>query len=404
MHSVFEVYDDTVIVHSITDFPHYHAAVTDYKTGRKYFDAYIFKPRKRWLFSGTQTYEHKNTRAQNIIEYNIPIDSSLVLSQTISNIYPLPDGDLIMTCGKALMRISGDRIKWKIPRSVDQSINEICKGNNGKLWICTFNGVYPLDPDHPATFGQDVLLQGEKVTEAIEDFEGNTWFSTADNGIYVLPNRNFSLLSWDHQVKENQIRELLLFKNKLWFFNAAGNTYTIDTTRKLKQVAHSDLARRNYWNIIDGKYIISSTKQVFFDDNDVRTGEKENISGLYAKKYLGIGKGQLLVATFKGIELVDVNSFARVNLYEASEGVFDIARANNVVKGPDGTFWAAGSKGIFAFKYDPAYFFPDKLQPTERLQLPEDHYIDIGAKHPELKLDPDSYNPMYDLAYGGEDE
>ncbi|MEO1417241.1 MAG: histidine kinase [Bacteroidota bacterium] len=413
---VFEAYGETLIAHSIKKFPYHQFNLIDPDNQKRLDQLLLFKIGEKWMFSGTQNYEHKGPDIP--LTYHERIDGALDSYVSISNILALPDGDLLVVGGRNIYRLSDTMIKWKYTAPVESSITEICQGEKGQVWVCTFKGAYPLDPDHPESLGKECYLKGKCISEVFTDREGNTWFATTGSGVYVLPNESFSLLSWQGKVMDGHIEDLLVFNDKLWFYNRAGYYYALDTSFSIQEIAQIPSNKKHNWDIIQDDYILSSTQHIFLDENEIQKVPTQkpvpDPRMIWARKYIGIDSDRLFAVNKSGLELLDVAYQIRINVTNASEGRFATGDANDIVLGPDSTYWIASSKGIFGCKFDPRYYFPEhtkvaegkveKKADKEVLQLPQENYIDLGEKYPKLKVAPSDYKPMVSLAYGGNDE
>lgn len=62
----------------------------------------------------------------------------------------------------------------------------------GHYWICTSNGAYLLNDRGDITAQ---YFKGEKISDVIVDREGSLWFSSLQNGLFVVPHLELSLLN-----------------------------------------------------------------------------------------------------------------------------------------------------------------------------------------------------------------
>jgi len=413
---VFEAYDSTLIAHHIKKFPHYQFNQINPNTEKRLDEQFVFKIGSKWMFSGNQNYQHNGNDIP--LTFNERIEKPLDSYTSISNILELPDGDLLVVGGRNIYRLSDTIIKWKYTAPIKSPITEICHGKGGQVWICTFKGAYPFNPDHPESLGQACYLEQKCISEVFTDREGNTWFATTGSGAYILPNENLSILSWKGEEAMNQIEDLLIFKDKLWFFNEAGYYYSLDTSLNLQKITQISSNGKHNWNIIHDDYILSSTQHIFLDERKIqkilpqKTVPEPRM--IWARKYIGVDEDRLFAVNKSGLELLDVAHQVRTNMTNASKGRFATGDANDIVLGPDSTYWIAASKGIFGCKFDPRYYFPvhpeieggeaEKKIDKEILQLPQENYIDLGERYPQLKTVPSENKPMVSLAYGGNGE
>lgn len=61
----------------------------------------------------------------------------------------------------------------------------------GSLWLCTSNGVFKLDQGEITAH----YFPGEKISDMLVDREGAFWFSSLQNGLFVVPNISMNVLS-----------------------------------------------------------------------------------------------------------------------------------------------------------------------------------------------------------------
>jgi len=54
------------------------------------------------------------------------------------------------------------------------------------LWLCTNKGIYKFD-ERNKTF-KDGFLKDIRITDIVQDLEGNHWISSLDEGLFMLPN------------------------------------------------------------------------------------------------------------------------------------------------------------------------------------------------------------------------
>ncbi|MFD2566135.1 sensor histidine kinase [Pseudotenacibaculum haliotis] len=74
---------------------------------------------------------------------------------------------------------------------IEQRITRISTINN-QLLVCTDNGVFVFNYKDQQFLFQKKLLDGVFVTNVIRDRDANYWFSTINNGLYIVPNLEIS--------------------------------------------------------------------------------------------------------------------------------------------------------------------------------------------------------------------
>lgn len=70
-------------------------------------------------------------------------------------------------------------------------------------WLCSTNGVYRLSSGN-------IFFKGYNISNVFKDRENNYWFTTLNDGIYLVPNINFEYIELD-----NRITSLSTYKDQL---------------------------------------------------------------------------------------------------------------------------------------------------------------------------------------------
>lgn len=70
-----------------------------------------------------------------------------------------------------------------------------------QLWGCTNDGIYEINISENAI--KNAFLIGKRISDIVQDKEGNHWISTLDNGLYLMPNKNLKSLRIQ-EVKEQK--------------------------------------------------------------------------------------------------------------------------------------------------------------------------------------------------------
>ncbi len=78
--------------------------------------------------------------------------------------------------------------KMATPKALEKSIiiKILCKDN--LVWFCTNQGVVVCSWNGIHFEFQNTYLQDEFITNALKDKDGNYWFSTLRNGVFIMPN------------------------------------------------------------------------------------------------------------------------------------------------------------------------------------------------------------------------
>lgn len=102
--------------------------------------------------------------------------------------------------------------KITTPKAIEKStiIKILCKDN--LVWFCTNQGVMVCSWNGNSFVYHNTYLGNEFITNAIKDKEGNYWFSTLRNGIFIMPNIFVSKI--DLPSKEQNISALCNIENQ----------------------------------------------------------------------------------------------------------------------------------------------------------------------------------------------
>jgi ligand-binding sensor domain-containing protein len=96
---------------------------------------------------------------------------------------------------------------------------------NKNLWICTNKGVWLWDI---AKNNVKSLLNDKKVTGVVQDFQGNYWFSTLDEGLWFCSSLQTNAFTPPEIFEKNMnISKVYAFKEKLLIGTTAGKIYQI---------------------------------------------------------------------------------------------------------------------------------------------------------------------------------
>jgi ligand-binding sensor domain-containing protein len=91
------------------------------------------------------------------------------------------------------------------------NINNILRLPNGEIYVPTYDGLLYFQN---STSKPELFLKGEQVSFVTKDKEGNLWISTLKNGVYVMPNRNLSVINSQNSALQNSIPAYLVSDGK----------------------------------------------------------------------------------------------------------------------------------------------------------------------------------------------
>ena len=193
--------------------------------------------------------------------------------------------------------------KVNVISKIDSISGRIYTDKEGRFWVCSASaGAICFDNLSGDLLNPKVFLAGKKVTQMQEDDQGNYWFSTLDEGIYMLAKNSSFIYDKKSKLKSNNI--ICVNKiNNLLFGDDEGNFSTIQSgninTIEYKSidgynriVSILPLQNKNIWIASDeGVYvqfpngkshkldITSSSKALLYTDQTVWCGTS---SELYA--------------------------------------------------------------------------------------------------------------------------
>jgi ligand-binding sensor domain-containing protein len=81
---------------------------------------------------------------------------------------------------------------------------------NEEYWLCTQNGAYKWEKE---TGKVKCYFPNERVTDVVKDYQGNYWFSTLDNGVFICSSLSNSLVKIYNDPLLDNFRRLLVLPN-----------------------------------------------------------------------------------------------------------------------------------------------------------------------------------------------
>lgn len=229
------------------------------------------------------------------------------------------------------------------------------------LYICTNKGLYLIDTANQTV--SRVLLDGMRVSDIIQDREGNLWISTLDDGLFFIANAPLYTSELTNFRTENRNNILsLAFSNDrhLLAGNNKGTIFRLSKEGKLVQSYQSQLQ-----NEVEFIHFDSLNKKVFFTQGyfDYPSAVKME-ENYFSKKITPDDNGNYLVATSLGSGLIPQN------LQSFSGNFFD------------GKF----PKTVFSTTKIPCYFLLDKRTKTVHFSKKYQRYY-FGTSEGLIALD-----------------
>lgn len=289
--------------------------------------------------------------------------------------------------GKSLVRLDPDN--RLVVRELPGEIVQLNTSSNGHVWACMLKkGVLELDENLDITSSAH-YLDGQSVSWVLNDFEGNTWISTTENGIYWIKDLSIQRLTGNNELNAPVLQaestgDGILFATNnglFWKQNQA-----IIPIIKEKLLTCSDIqinGKDIHWAITRGKdvslphivtnspitrfhkiYIFQSTSKILFDkqrkftmnwvneiahfDSSLFTNgtihfQRKGIANLenfqfYASKLLIDSKDQVWLGTIHGLYRMNPATYRPVKINPGNSTLFNIGI----------TALAENNQGLFA--------------------------------------------------------
>ncbi|MFY0672714.1 MAG: histidine kinase [Bacteroidia bacterium] len=157
--------------------------------------------------------------------------------------------------------------------------------NRNQIWLGTRNGVLIYDFEAKAII--EYFLPGLSITSITADFEGNTWFSSLEQGVFKWPNSKVKTIRFDNEFGAKSRSLLTDSENRIWV-GLLGEKYGIiekDNTTTLGNIDFTNegiIRIREYDNtvwLVTKKFAINSVTGDKMDNylNDIYVSNDINL-------------------------------------------------------------------------------------------------------------------------------
>lgn len=205
-------------------------------------------------------------------------------------------------------------------------IQDVCVINN-EIWFCTSSGAYCYDENFIPKYGGKCFFKNNSVSKVIQDKEGSYWFSTINNGVYIVPNINAILYNFNNEsftAVTSKNNNLLIGTNTNSIISFNSQNFTFNPL--FKQPNNHEVLNIVY-DSIKGKTYVSSTQLTSFHNGIVKS-----IIQLASKSVTKISNNLLVVAYASGIGIINTNQPLQLidipKWLQTKSGILD----NNVFK------------------------------------------------------------------------
>lgn len=236
-----------------------------------------------------------------------------------------------------------------------------------QYWLCTQNGAYLWNVNTGET---RCYLPGERISDVVKDYQGNYWFSTLDNGVFVCPSLENTLYKiYRDPLRDNFTKLEMLPSGKLVAGNSQGLMVDMDLAKQ--EYFHYELGTSRETEFI--KY--DTLHHLIFTNRGVfKEGQKKPLNLIdYSKGISRDRYDNLLVAVFNGA-LVMNNNYTSLDrlpqlnnslyhqlydqnknaLYDADHRVLQIRskRALSILGAREkDRFWIAFEDALYEYRY-----------------------------------------------------
>lgn len=222
---------------------------------------------------------------------------------------------------------------------IKSRVNRVCVDNQNDIWVCTNAGAIRINDE-----GQRIFFSDQRVSDVLCDREGNYWFTTLDNGIFILPSLDVPHYGTDFfgeslsniiSLAEGKNGEILLghADGIVSSFNRSSETFK--TVLEAKKGIHRSAEKL----VFDNGRLLAARGPLSIKKNNTSI---EVLEGGNAKDIFPLGGDTLLIATVTELaKLYPVQSgnWQRETLQEGF--------CRGVAVTDNGTIWAAFKEGVY---------------------------------------------------------
>lgn len=199
---------------------------------------------------------------------------------------------------------------------IQEKINKI-KIIDNYVWLATSGGAYQLDENLKII---NHYFKKEKISDVFLDKEGTYWFTTLQNGIYIIPHLELKLINTTNpSLTDNNITAICKRDvNEVLFGNYLGNIFSLNTiTNSITQLPETKKA--NYKNVTTlipvNKHIIIAGRGGISVINTKNKSDKYHPT-IYTRDMVIVGDS-IIYATNLGINVVNkVSSLIKDNIFK----------------------------------------------------------------------------------------
>lgn len=187
--------------------------------------------------------------------------------------------------------VAGKNVVLNNPDLINTFFNRLT-ATKDILWLCSNNGIYEYDEKRKEF--KEGFLQGFRVSDVVQDLEGNHWISSLDEGLFLVPNRNIYELNVDTSFENKKVSYTRIAKAKNGnYFVGTNDGRILETTNTGKEIR---IYETNWDNNIDFINFVGDT--ILTNYGFFKQGNTTLISSntYYGKGLEADDKGNFLIA------------------------------------------------------------------------------------------------------------
>ncbi len=239
--------------------------------------------------------------------------------------------------------------------------------NDNEYWLCTQNGAYRWDKKTGIT---KCFFPNQRISDVVKDYQGNYWFSTLDNGVFICPSLDNTLMKiYNNPLFDNFKKLEILPNGELLAGNSQGLMAKINL--ESKQVFKYNLPRQRETEFIT----YDSVSDVIITNRGVFKQYRKDPVETSVDYSKGIARdrfGNLIIAVFKGAFIMNDRFGAANRLPKISCPLYEKYKTDTLAYGGVGQsfllrskrslsvlgsfyqncFWVGYEDGLYEYHYD----------------------------------------------------
>lgn len=254
--------------------------------------------------------------------------------------------------------------------STGSLILNLARGSANSLWVCTQDGATHFDPQAPQS--RKEYFKGNQISHVFEDREQNIWFTTLNDGIMLVTNRNVKTYNTNDGLSSNRVYSVVKYGEDIFLGHDNFVLTKIDRNDQISKIKFLEYLPSYIRyskpivydvNILPSSMLIITPFALFYHErNDVTIISNLHGRGitqfnddeyLVAGRYHGLSSfSKKLVAQRK----VDYNSSSLI-IYREAYTEFDIKQlcngpVNCIYKQSDSVYWIGLDNGLVRLTRD----------------------------------------------------